>query len=134
MSSVYLNRIGCKTKAIPIVRREDFKQREYTQQEIEFREKWGNTDNLFIADFGHWGRLTVLDRETGYSSTYGFGRARDTETGYRDFFLPSTCDFWLASGDFDIRDFITIEGVEIDGVIAVVKRYANTVIGGLRED
>lgn len=133
MSSVYLNRIGCKTKAVPVVRREDFKQRTFTQQEIEYREKWGITDILYTADFGHWGCLTVLNRETGFSSFDGYGCRRDIESGYRDFFLPSGCDFWLASGYFDIRYFTTVEGVEIDGLIDCIKRNANTVIGGLRD-
>jgi len=56
------------------------------------------------------GRLTVLDRLTGYS-----GYVRDIETGYRD----EKGEFYCASGGFDIRDYpeLTIEEA-IDKIIA----------------
>jgi hypothetical protein len=63
------------------------------------------------------GRITVLDRETGY----GFGN-RDTETGF-------TCNsgkFWLVSGNFDIRRYPELS---VDDAVDLIKYWANTCIG-----
>lgn len=61
------------------------------------------------------GSITVLDGMTGFGW-------RDVETGYRD----NNGEFWLASGNFDIR----CEGVETIGeAIEYIKRRANTCIG-----
>jgi hypothetical protein len=61
------------------------------------------------------GSLTVLNRMTGFGW-------RDTETGYRDMDKK----FWLASGDYDVRD----SGAETMGeAIEWVKKHANNCIG-----
>lgn len=72
-------------------------------------------DHLFSANIDGVGRLTVLDRLTGY----GF---RDTETGFRD----TDKKFWLASGMFDIRNY---PDLTIEEAVAKVKQRANTCIG-----
>lgn len=78
------------------------------------RHKQIDDDTLFSCKAA-WGRITVLNRMTGF----GY---RDTETSYTD---PED-HFWLASGDFDIRRFpeLTIE----EG-IDKIKKYSNTCIG-----
>lgn len=50
-------------------------------------------DNVQYALYTNLGSLTVLDRMTGF----GY---RDTETGFRS---PAGL-FWLASGDYDVRE------------------------------
>lgn len=67
------------------------------------------------------GSLTVLDRLTGFE-----GYVRDVETGFRD------CDgnFWLASGDFDIRDY---NPETIGDAIIAIKKNANTCIPDICE-
>jgi len=62
-------------------------------------------------------RITVLDRLTGYS-----GYIRDIETGYRDI----NNKFWLASGNFDIRDYPELTIVE---AIEKIKKNSNTCTG-----
>ena len=59
------------------------------------------------------GTLTVLDRLTGFA-----GYARDVETGYRHH-----GDFWLASGDIDVR---TSGTKTLGEAIEWVKARANT--------
>ena len=51
------------------------------------------TSMLYTTDIDS-GRITVLDRMTGF----GY---RDIETGYKD----KDRLFWLASGNFDIREY-----------------------------
>lgn len=58
--------------------------------------------------------ITVLDRMTGF----GY---RDIETGYRD---PEDY-FWLASGNFDIREF---KDVTFKEAIELIKEKANTCV------
>lgn len=73
-------------------------------------------DTLYTAYLIGGGRLTVLDRVTGYSC----GR-RDIESGYKD----KEGRFWLASGDFDIRS----RDVPVDEAIELIKANANTCVG-----
>ena len=69
-------------------------------------------DEVQVALHTNLGSITVLNRMTGY----GF---RDTETGFRD---PDG-RFWLASGQFDIRN----ESPETIGdAIRMIKNNANT--------
>ncbi len=64
------------------------------------------------------GSLTVLDRMTGFGW-------RDVETGYRDM----DGNFWLASGNFDIRYY----GCKTVGeAIELIKSNANTCVGNNR--
>lgn len=66
------------------------------------------------------GRITVLHRLTGYGHDVW-----DTETAYR-----SPCgQFWLASGDWDIRDHLAEFDSE-EGMIAWVMDRANNCTGG----
>ncbi len=83
------------------------------------------------------GFISVVDRVTGF----GYG-TRDIETGFRakgqeDHKLLSKpgeakryADFWLASGNFDIRNF---KGTYREA-IEHIKDNANTCIGELRSD
>lgn len=76
---------------------------------------WMEEPDLQYALFTNLGSLTVLNRMTGF----GY---RDTETGFR------THDgrFWLASGDYDVRD----SGVStISDAIEWVKRHCNSCTG-----
>ena len=61
-------------------------------------------------------RISVLDRLTGYS-----GYVRDIETGFKDIYD----NFWLASGDFDIRKYPELT---LDEAIALIKENANTCV------
>lgn len=62
-------------------------------------------------------RITVLDRMTGFGH-------RDIETGFRDI----NGQFWLASGDFDIREFPLLG---IDDAIRKIKENANNCRGSI---
>ena len=62
--------------------------------------------------------ISVLDRLTGF----GDGNIRDIETGYRD----KDDKFWLASGNFDIRDYSELSYIE---AVDKIKKNANTCIG-----
>jgi hypothetical protein len=66
-------------------------------------------------------RITVLDRMTGF----GY---RDIETGYCN--DPSkridSKNMWIASGNFDIRDFPELS---VSEAIAMIKSNANTLVG-----
>lgn len=74
-------------------------------------------DKLFYV-YTHYGRITVLDRLTGW----GDGNIRDIETGYTN----NEGKFWLASGDFDIRRF---PEMTIEEAISKIKEEANTCVG-----
>ena len=67
-------------------------------------------DTLYTTDIDS-GRITVLDRMTGF----GY---RDIETGYKD----KDCLFWLASGNFDIREY---PKYSIEEAIELIKVNAN---------
>lgn len=75
----------------------------------------GGEDSIWSYKDLFGGRFTVLYRMTGF----GY---RDIETGYRD----SEGSFWLASGNFDIRDF---GDLTIEQAIGRIKDNANTCIG-----
>ena len=75
----------------------------------------GNTQVAFHCNLGS---ITVLNRMTGY----GCG-VRDIETGYRE---PDGGKFWLASGNFDIRNK---EPMTIGEAIDCIKRNANNMRG-----
>lgn len=62
-------------------------------------------------------KFTVLDRLTGWG-----GGVRDIETGYKD---PKG-KFWLASGNFDIREF---KDLTINDAIKKIKEFSNTCVG-----
>ena len=64
-------------------------------------------------------RISVLDRLTGY----GDGDIRDIETGYKD----KDGLFWLASGNFDIREYGELSYIE---AVDKIKKNANTCVGG----
>lgn len=89
MSSVYV------TSATP---KNDFilTAEMFTERRIEY----DVPDILYSFNAGHFGRVTVLDRMTGY----GY---RDTESALRTFNGYSDArygEFYLTSGEFDIRD------------------------------
>jgi hypothetical protein len=71
-------------------------------------------NRLFTTRLTDCGRITVLDRLTGY----GY-EERDVESGYRD----KDGNFWLASGDCDVR---TMDNFTIQQAIDWIKANANT--------
>ncbi len=84
--------------------------------DLTFKEVSCGEDNKQLVCNGEWGSISVLDRVT---SLFGW---RDIETGYFDL---DGC-FWLASGNFDVRDFPELS---IDEAIGLIKKRANTCIG-----
>jgi len=82
-------------------------------------EEWHKTedDQLYGLRLPNGGTLTVLDRMTGWGDGI-----RDIESGYKD----KDDKFWLASGNFDIRQ---CGEITIAQAIDLVKRNANTCIG-----
>jgi len=72
-------------------------------------------DTMYRAHAPEIGRFTVLDR------MIGFGH-RDIETGFKDL----NGKFWLASGDFDVRDHPDFTFQE---AVDWVKKNANNCIG-----
>jgi len=77
---------------------------------------WSHSSDTQTAWHTHLGSLTVLDRMTGF----GHG-VRDTETGFR---CPEG-DFWLASGNIDVR----LSGAKTLGeAIQWVKDFANNCV------
>lgn len=87
-------------------------------KDLAWREekRCGGEDTIFFAN-SELCTFSVLDRLTGY----GCG-IRDTETGFRD---PHG-KFWLASGNYDIRQFPELT---IDEAIIQIKRDANVCNG-----
>jgi hypothetical protein len=81
-------------------------------QRIEQRQTLldGEADILFAAKTD-LGGITVLDRMTGYGH-------RDTETGFKD----ADGEFWLASGQFDIRAYPELP---VEDAITLIKERAN---------
>lgn len=84
-------------------------------KEVDMKRDWSNNKDTQWAHHADWGSITILDRMTGFGW-------RDVETGFRD---PSGV-FWLASGDFSIRDFPELTVKE---AIAKIKENANTCKG-----
>jgi len=73
-------------------------------------------DDEQFALHSELGSITVLDRMTGFGNGI-----RDVETGYRD----KDNNFWLASGNFDIR----YQNCSTFGdAIELIKQCANTCI------
>lgn len=79
-------------------------------------------DRAWHLIFPGVGRISILDRETGFSDWSGFSNRRDTETGFKN----EDGKFWLASGDFDIRR--EGEGMTYAEAIDHIKAHANTCI------
>ena len=86
-------------------------------KDLVFEQRGSEDDNLFWV-IDSFGRITILDRLTGW----GDGDVRDVETGYKD---PQG-KFWLASGSFDIREF---PDKTIEEAIQFIKDNANTCNG-----
>ena len=87
--------------------------------EVVLKNVWENDSNtLYSVNIDGYGKITVLDRLTGW----GDGTIRDIETGFKD----ETGKFWLASGDFDIRNHPELS---IDDAISLIKDNANTCVG-----
>lgn len=74
-------------------------------------------DVLYVAHLDTGDRLTVLYRQTGYSDDHF-----DTESGY----LGATGDFWLASGDKDVRNNFDFT---VQQAIGWIKQHANERVG-----
>ena len=86
-------------------------------KDLEFtKTTQGDTDTLHSCK-GEFGRITILDRETGW----GFNE-RDIETGFKD----TKNKFWLVSGMFDIRDYPELA---VNEAISIIKERANTCMG-----
>lgn len=77
--------------------------------EIEFKHL---DETLFTYHSPGVGRFTVVDRMTGFGW-------RDIETGFKDLHGR----FWLASGNFDIREFSDKSIVDAANLI---KKFSNT--------
>ena len=86
-------------------------------RDLEFQIEYRFEDDILYGAKIDQGRITVLDRLTGYSYDI-----RDVETGFRD--LENK--FWLASGNFDIREYPYLEICE---AIEMIKRCSNTCKG-----
>ena len=69
----------------------------------------------YLGQYGLSERITILDRMTGFGW-------RDIETGYKDI----DGKFWLASGNFDIREYPELT---IKEAIAFIKKNANNCKG-----
>ena len=87
-------------------------------KDLEFTETKPSLDDVLYTTRTELGRITVLDRLTGW----GECSTRDIETGYRD----TDNKFWLASGDFDIRRY---GDLSISEAIDKIKQNANTCVG-----
>ena len=87
--------------------------------ELILKKVWENdSDTLYSSKIDGHCKITVLDRLTGW----GDGTIRDIETGFKD----EAGKFWLASGDFDIRNNPELS---IDDAISLIKDNANTCVG-----
>lgn len=74
-------------------------------------------DTLYTTHLTDGGRITVLDRMTGYS-----GGIRDIESGYKD----HEGKFWLASGRCDVREHPDLTMAQ---AVEWIKARANTCVG-----
>jgi hypothetical protein len=111
------------TKSKPVISVDDFK--------IVFIRDKGRYDEevMYAFDAGHLGRITILSRMTGFGW-------RDVETGFRDTYAMNAKgkenygkNFWLASGNFDVRDYIQEGGSSWDDLVELIKNNANTCVG-----
>ncbi len=71
-------------------------------------------DTLYTTYLDDGGRITVLDRMTGYGD-------RDIESGYKDI----NSKFWLASGNCDVR---LNDNFTVGDAVEWIKKNANTCI------
>ena len=84
--------------------------------DLEFYEvPWCSDEDTQYALHTNLGTLTVLDRMTGFGW-------RDVESGYRD----KDGLFWLASGNYDVRD---LREVSVQEAIDFIKKNANNYKG-----
>jgi len=85
--------------------------------DIQFNSKkmMNSEDTLYFHDEEGFGKITILDRMTGFGW-------RDVETGYTD----ADRKFWLASGDFSIKNYPKLT---IKEAIELIKSRANTCTG-----
>jgi hypothetical protein len=83
-------------------------------EDLNFSERVISLDIMKEVN-GDFGRITIIDRMTGFGW-------RDVETGFRD----TENKFWLASGGFSILDYPELEITE---AIEKIKENANTCIG-----
>lgn len=121
MSSVYITSSTPKSK--PVVFPGDFKVYQVWEEgEYDEQTSWA-------LDAGHHGRISIVDRRTGFGH-------RDIETGFRDTWAMNARgkgnygkNFWLASGQFDIRHYVPVDGLSFDEAVEQIKLYANTCIG-----
>ena len=90
-------------------------------KDLDFKKeiRMDGEDILYLA-YADLGRITVLDRMTGFGGP--MGGVRDIETGFKDL----DGKFWLASGNFDIRRY---PEMEIPEAIELIKKSANLCIG-----
>lgn len=72
-----------------------------------------DSDTLYTIYLENGGRITVLDRETGYGC-----RIRDIESGY-----DHKEGFWLASGQCDVREHPELT---LTQAVEWIKERANT--------
>jgi hypothetical protein len=83
-------------------------------KDLEWKEeKRCDGDNTLYVVHTDLGRITVLDRITGWG-----GGLRGIETGYKD----KDGRFWLALDRFDIRRF---PNLTLDKAIELIKKEAN---------
>ena len=93
-----------------------------TVADLEFKTIDSDPENVLSrAEVNNGEFITVLFRRTGFGSDLGM-TIFDTETGYRN----KAGSFWLASGDFDIREFPELTITE---AIQRIKDNANTCVG-----
>lgn len=81
--------------------------------EWEINKRFIGNDTLFILRT-ELGKITVLDRSTGFGW-------RDIESGFKDL----NGEFWLASGNFDVRTF----NLNFEDSVKKIKANANTCVG-----
>lgn len=93
----------------------NFTEVDKIQSETTTYEFMRDPDSQFVFHC-ELGSITVLDRMTGFSFV------RDTETGFRD----TDGKFWLASGMFDIRDYLPLKFSE---AVELIKANANNCKG-----
>lgn len=81
---------------------------------LQWQEKRFEDKNVLFTAYTDLGRITVLDRLTGF----GYN-VRDIETGYMD----NEKHFWLKSGQFDIMKYPELT---IQEAVEMIKNRANT--------
>lgn len=92
-------------------------------KDVEFIKSTQGHSDILWTNRNDFGIISILDRLTGW----GEGNIRDIETGYRS----KDNKFWLASGNFDIRNY---PDMSIEEAIHEIKNNANTCIGIYNEN